>query len=329
MPISRKLTLPRLTTIYRRQDNPTWGSEYVPSILATRGEAPSISNAYVVKSARFGRFIHLLSAPELSAFVLAAYHPGLIGFQEQRMLSPEPRCHPLCNMPGEVAVSFQSFKGVIDVADRLGYLSRLPKIKAPVPGLPGVKADVVFPYIGDFLLAIRNSTSNTWCVNWSIKADEAGFKRPIAKTGTNILQSPEGILMRHEIERTYHADVVIPTHFVASSALDTHVINNLRFFYPYQQVPLTMENDERLEMEFRFQSCLEAGLPISELLPRLLGKNIQRRKPILTCFYQAIWQRRIRVDLFRPVLIDRPLHPETRDVLEVYAKLFRGDAACA
>lgn len=328
MPMSRRLTLRRLTTIYERQDNPTWGSQYVPSILATRGEAPSISNAYVVRSTKFGRLVHLLSTSELSAFVLAAYHPALIGFQEQRMLSPEPRCHPLCNMPEEVPASLPPLKGVIDVADRLGYLLRLPRVKAPVSSRQGVKTDVVFPYIGDFLLAIRRPGTATQCVNWSIKADEAGFKRPIAKAGRNTLQPAESVLMRHEIERTYYADAGIHTHFVASSAFDTDVINNLRFLYPYQQATLDMNNHERLEMESRFTSCLESGQPISLLLPRLLSKGIQTLDVILTCFYQAIWQRRLRVDLFRPILIDRPLHPEIRDVLDTYAKLFRGDVSC-
>ncbi|UCV08538.1 hypothetical protein [Dechloromonas denitrificans] len=329
MPISRKLTLQRLTTIYKRQDNPSWGSDYVPSILATRGEAPSISNAYAVKSARFGRLIHLLSYSELSAFVLAAYHPWLFGFQGQRMLSPEPRCHPLCNMPGEVPARFKPLKGVIDVADRMGYLSRLPKIKVPLAGFPGIKTDVVFPYIGDFLLAINDSSSPTWCVNWSIKADEASFKRPIGNIVPQNQAPDELILMRHELERTYYADAGIHTHFVASSAFDTNVINNLRFLYRYQQEPFGMRHDERLEMESRFQSCLDSGLPISALLPKLIRPGFQTLHVVLTCFYQAIWQRRLRIDLFRPILIDRPLHPESRDVLDVYAKLFQAGAVCA
>lgn len=328
IPSFRRLTLSRLTTIYERQDNPTWGSDYIPSILATRGEAPAISNAYVVRSTRFGRLVHLLSASELSAFVLAAYHPGLVGFQEQRMLSPEARCHPLCNLPGEVSANFHPLKGIINVADRLGYLSRLPKIKIPTQGSPKVMTDIVFPYIGDFLLAIRDSTGATRCVNWSIKASEAGFKRPVTQTCRHALQDTESILMRHEIERTYYADAGIHTHFVASSTLDTHVINNLRFLYRYQQMPLEMGNEERLEVEFRFQSCLEARLPISELLPKLLGKSPDKINTIFTCFFQAIWQRRLRIDLFRPILIDRPLHAESRDVIEAYSKLFQGTGTC-
>jgi len=161
-----------------------------------------------------------MSASELSAFLVAAYHPRLVGFQEQRMLSPEPRCHPLANMPGEVPSRFRPLKGIIDVADRLGYLARLPKILAPVAKSPSVKTRVVFPYIGDFLLAIKDTAGTTRCVNWSIKADEAGFKRPIDKPTAQLYGAADGVLMRHELERTYYADAGIPTHFVASSITD-------------------------------------------------------------------------------------------------------------
>lgn len=328
MSIPRKLTSSRLATIYKRQDKPSWGSDYVPSILAVRGEAPAISNAYATKSVRFGRFIHLLSGPEQSAFLLAAHHPGLVGIQEQRMLSPEPRCHPLTDMPGEVAARLKPFKGVIDVADRLGCLARLPKLKVPVPQMPGIKVDVIFPYIGDLLLAIKDSSGSARCVNWSIKANEAGFKRPIEKSKWNIAEPAENILMRHEIERTYYADAGIHTHFVASSSFDTHLINNLRLLYRYAQEPLDICEDVRQDMESRFQSCLAAGLPLSELLPRLVRQGVDAVHVALTCFYQSIWQRRLRVDLFRPILVDRPLHPEERDVLDVYAKLFREGVVC-
>lgn len=329
MPIARRLTLSRLKTIYKRQSNPTWGGDYTPSILATRGEAPSISNAYVVRSARFERSIHLLSTPELAAFVVASYHPQLVGIQEQRMLSPEPCSHPLSNLAGEIAAKHGPLKGVIDVADRLGCLGRLPKVQGHLRNHSGAKVQLVFPYIGDFLLALKEEGGTTKCINWSIKADEAGFKRPITATGKQLVASPECVLMRHELERTYYADAGIYTHFVGSSAFDTHAINNLRFLYRYQQEPLRIRDSERVEMESCFHDCLETGMPISEVLPRFVRHGFQSLHTVLTCFYQAIWQRRLRVDLFRPIVIDRPLRREERDVIKAYAPLFTGDAPCA
>jgi len=38
--------------------------------------------------------------------------------------------------------------------------------------------------------------------------------------------------------------------------------------------------------------------------------------------YQAIWNRRLRIDLFHPVVADHPLMPEHIDVCTQYADLF-------
>lgn len=324
MPSVSRLTLTRLNTIYKRQDNPTWGPDYVPSILATRGEAPRISNAITAQSRKFGREVHLLSMPEQSAFLVAAYNPCVVGLQEQRMLSPEPRQHPMSSFPGEVASNLPPLRGIIDVADRLGHLRRLPRLTVPATDATEQSVAVVFPYVGDLLLALTAKNGRKHCINWSIKADEAGFKRPISnvRRSWSIAKQEEAVLARHEIERTYYADAGIRTLFLATSKLDQHVNNNLRFLYAYAQRPLDIAKDRQDELESRFQSCIEAEIPVTALLPPLMGAGEYTLSEIQTCLFQAIWERRLRVDLFRPILIDRPLHPEVRDVLDVYSNLF-------
>lgn len=328
MPYVRRLTLNRLEIIYKRQDNPSWGPDYTPSILATRGEAPSISNAITVQSNKFGREIHLLSMPEQSAFLVAAYNPCVVGLQEQRMLSPEPRQHPMSNFPGVVASSLPPLKGIIDAADRLGYLRRLPRLTVPASHPTCEPIPVVFPYVGDFLLAVTDKKERMHCINWSIKADEAGFKRPISnvRRSRSTAALKEEVLARHELERTYYADAGIRTILVATSTLDHQVTNNLRFLYAFVQRPLNLTMDRQEELEARFQSCIEAEIPITALLPPLMGAGKYTLPEIQTCLFQAIWARRLRVDLFRPILIDRPLYPEVRDVLSVYSNLYSWDA---
>jgi hypothetical protein len=39
-------------------------------------------------------------------------------------------------------------------------------------------------------------------------------------------------------------------------------------------------------------------------------------------FYRAIWEEKLKVDLFSPILIDRPLLPETDNVLEFFSDWF-------
>jgi hypothetical protein len=47
-----------------------------------------------------------------------------------------------------------------------------------------------------------------------------------------------------------------------------------------------------------------------------------RPEDVMVVLYQAIWNRQIRVDLFRPVLADSPLRLEREDVLVRYATWF-------
>jgi hypothetical protein len=41
---------------------------------------------------------------------------------------------------------------------------------------------------------------------------------------------------------------------------------------------------------------------------------------------QMIWNRKLRVDLFKPILLERPLIPEIKDVLIEYSHWYAGDA---
>jgi hypothetical protein len=42
----------------------------------------------------------------------------------------------------------------------------------------------------------------------------------------------------------------------------------------------------------------------------------------MALIHQGIWRRELRVDLFRPVLADKPLRREVTDVLVKYADWF-------
>ncbi|MDP3597151.1 MAG: hypothetical protein Q8S75_09175, partial [Nitrospirota bacterium] len=146
----------RLKTILRRQTNPSWNSDYVPSILATVTEAPSLSRASILTPSKFdGREVHVLSPAERSFALLGLYHPRCVGLQEQRMLSPDPCPHPLCNFPGITGIDLPPLNGLTDVADSLGYTDMLPMIQVTEDDDPLKTMSVVFPYIGDQLWAMR------------------------------------------------------------------------------------------------------------------------------------------------------------------------------
>lgn len=329
MGASSRPSLARLKTIMKRQLQPTWDTSYMPAILASRAEAPSVSHALTIIPEKLaGREVHLLSLSELFAVLLGLYHPNVVGLQEQRMLSPGPQQHPLHSFPNVIAAGLTPFKGMIDVAERLGYLNLLPRVYATDPDSQDKRRTIIFPYVGDLLWAIRGVNGGYYCVNWSVKDSESAFKRPLQSKRfvTPINQVANEPLARHELERTYYTDARIRTVLVAGDAINEQVRANLRHLFLHHRRVITVDESEQLTLLERFQSCLESGTPPAELIVRLTGAGKYSVEDCRNIFYQGIWYRKLRVDLLRPILIDRPLHPETQDIVELYADWFSEDA---
>ena len=315
----------RLKTIYSRQESPCWCTEYIPSILATPQEAPSISRAFILTPAKFNREIHLLSTPERNAALLGLYHPDVVGLQEQRMLSPEPRPHPLSTFPGIDKTSLPPLKGIIDVAERLECLDLLPRINIEDGNSTNEKVTVIFPWIGDLLWAIKPNSDEIYCVNWTVKENFQDFKQPTSGKLTLASNSKksQAILGRHEIEQTYYEDARIRTVQVANKAIDPHVSANLRQLFLHHRRDLNLSDEQSAEILRKFRAAFENEIPPTEVIIFFSERGKYTVGQCRSLFYQSIWNRMLRVDLFQPVLINRPMRPETRDVLEVHADWFR------
>jgi len=322
------LSLERLKAIRKRQGDPGWGSDYEPSIYAVRGEAPSISYAVKLRATKVpGREIHLLSTGEAAAALLGLYHPYVVGLQEQRALMPDDRPHPLHNFPGAIAGGLRKLGGMVHVATRLGYLNTLPRVWVPNPDAPAEPMAIIYPYIGDLLWAIRNGKNKLYCVNWSIKDNVSVFKRPIEqlvelRSEVNPARVSE-LLERHELECAYYEGAGIRTVLLGSNEIDSHVVHNLRHLFLHHRNETGLPLPEQMDMLERFRRCIETGLPPANLITHLCGTGRYSFEVCRDVLFQGIWSRMLRVDLFSPILIDRPFRPEERDVLEVYADWFR------
>lgn len=320
----KRINEPRLKTIYLRQDAPSWGMDYQPSILATPQEAPSISHALILTPKKLGgREVHTLSIPEGNATLLGLYHPGTVGLQEQRMLSPEPRPHPLWTFSGIDRTDLPPLKGIIDVAERLGYLDLLAHVSVKNEHAPNGCLTVVFPWIGDLLWTIQLPSGEVFNINWTVKANYSDFKRPSPgkkeKTG-----GMRGVLGRHEIEKIYYEDACIRTITIADEAIDHHVSANLRQLFLHHRRQLHMTEGQCQEMLFKYCAALEAGVPPIEVILQFSERGRFTVNQCRSFFYQAIWNRELRIDLFHPILINLPQRQETRDVIDEYADWFKG-----
>jgi len=326
MASKKGISATRLKVIYRRQSCPAWDETYTPSILATPQEAPSISRAFILTPSKLGgRETHLLSTSERNAALLGFYHPDVVGLQEQRMLSPEPTVHPLWTMLNTDRTQLAPLMGVIDVAERLGHLNLLPRIRVPNPERIGESLTLVFPWIGDLLWAIKGASGQIFCVNWTIKDQQISFARPGPRRDGKLREfiDSHAVLARHEIEKSYYLDAGIRTLRIAGEEIDQHVVANLRHLFLYHRRKVDLSSEQRAEILDKIIAAHEAEIPPGEVLSYFVMKGRYSAEDCRSVLYQAIWDRRLRVDLFRPILINRPLHSETIDVIAHYRDWFK------
>lgn len=319
--MSRKVSEQTLRKILERQIPARYGSQYVPSQLATRDEAPSQSRPARLRSRKFGRELHAMGQPETYALLLALYHPGVVEIHEQKMLSRWPIEHPLSGMPEIDVTSLPSIEGTVAVAERLGCLDLHPVVNVTDKKHPGQKIQVAYPYIGDLLLFI--SGEHLYCINWNIKDKDEAFERPsFSNRGKATERARRKALFRPLLESEYYRDAGIRTQRVAAEHMDDCLCRNLSRIWTYSEMHLEIEAGIQEELIHGFEIAIETQTPPLEVFLASEARGRCSIKNAQIVFHKAIWDRLLRVDMYHPILEDIPVHPEERDVLEQYAEWF-------
>lgn len=315
-----KINEARLRLIQKRQLRDAWGKDYQAAIWATPAEAPSISTPTILHPAKLGgRPMHTLSRPETWSALLALYHPRVWDIHEQRMLFPGPRPHFLDGHPLTVGQAFKSLRGTVTVAEEMGRLSKHPKCRVRQGAL---EVWAPFPYIGDLLLFIHDAVG-PYVVNWTIKDKDEDFHRRGPTPGRPQTKNVDlSALQRHALEATYYQDAGIRTQEVAGREIDSTLRANLNRLFLSHAEPVQLAPAVCLKLCDHFQQSVGGSTPAYKLVSEAaqhLGVELLVLKNVLE---QGIWNRRIHVDLFEPVVLDRPLKPQRNDPLDVYGDWF-------
>lgn len=319
-----KITWERLLQVTRRQRQDRWSPHYIAGIFADPLEAPGISTAAILRPRKLGgRELHTLSYNETCAALLALYNPACFEIFDQRMLSPEPRAHLLYGHPKAVGISLPSFKGTLDVAERLGRLSKHPKVRAQDGANPADWPWVAFPYFGDLTLCLEDA-DGPYVVDWPIKDKAEDFRRRGPKRGTSRPDRDDpGTVARQALQEQYFLDAGIRTQQIVGCSIDFHVRCNLRALHLDVSRPSADMDDAALDdLVHELRETVGKDIPAYLTARRLSNLFKLRPEDVMVVLYQAIWSRQIRVDLFRPVLADTPLRAEREDVLTHYANWF-------
>jgi hypothetical protein len=311
----------RLRLIHKRQRTDAWGKDYHAAIWATPKEAPGISTGTILHSQKLGgRPMHTLSRPETWAALLALYNPEVWDIHEQKMLFPGPRAHFLDGHSRCVGQIFKPLRGTLAVAEEMGCLSKHPRCRVQ---LSDQIAWAPFPYIGDLLLFMEKQGS-VYAVNWTVKDKTADFHRRGPRSGKPRVAEVELVAMqRHALEARYYQDAGIPTYQVAGQHIDLDLRANLYQLFLSHAEPRPVSEPCFKELCHHFNQLVGSPTPAYKAIHQValhLGLTPTAVKNLVE---QGIWQRVIQVDLFKPILWDRPLKPQLRDPLEVYQDWFK------
>lgn len=321
---ARNPTIARVARVYGRMLRSQAGEAHEPAIRAIRAEAPAISHAYTLEARDLEGMLPALSPHERYASVLALYCPGTFQLVMQGALSPIPLAHPLHDQPLAAAIpNLPPLKGTLDVAARLGVLRHHPRQRiADDTCDDGI--DVAVPLIGDLLLYLLDARG-PYCVNWNVKQRNGDHAKPgpgsVRKRYSK--HALERAAARLDIEIGYYEDAGIRTQLVAGEQMDTNAMATLLRLFRWNLRPISLRPAARKMLENQFRVGMRDGTPPIEtmmLARKNCGYSLEECQRVLN---QAIWRREIRVDLFGPILVDRPLRPERLDVLAEYADWFR------
>ncbi|WP_152670398.1 transposase [Pseudomonas putida] len=313
--------------IVERQLSFQWGDEYQPSIRASRSEGPRISRLRELNWKRYGRTLHLLSTPEIRAVNLALYNPNVFDIHEQKMLHPTPTTHPLFGHPLAQTMILASHKGTLDVAERLGSFRSHPTVWID----NGEQRErIPFPYLGDLLLYLKSFNGNPYCVNWTVKNTESDFsehRRGKIKTLAQQHHDIEKAKIRHEIERIYYLDAGIRTQQIVKNSIDDEVSANLELCMTAEDRLITLSPVIINDFTQSLTQAIGTSATAAEII-NTYAKYHEKAHEFRMLFYRAVWRRELLLDLFQPVLIDRPMVPQNKDVLDVYSNYFAGLSQC-
>lgn len=319
-----KITWPRLLQIRRRQPKVQWSPDYVAATFADPKEAPGISTGTILRAKKLGsRELHTLSFSETCAAFLALYNPACFEVFDQLVMSVTPCPHLLFGHPLASGLKLASFDGTLNVADRLGMLSKHPRVRAQLGPNPANWRIVPFPYLADLTLCLVDE-AGPYVVDWPIKNKYEDFRRRgPRRSRARPDEDDPAVVGRNLLQRTYFADAAIRTVEVVGTSIDFHVRCNLRELFLDESYPITVSDTARAEIMSMCRECIGRDIP-GYLLARRISRNYRvDDREAVALVKQGIWRRDLRVDLFQPVLMDKPLRAEATDVLVRYANWFK------
>ena len=326
--------LSRYRRVLQRQKAYKWGPKYEPATRASRGEAPRISVASTMPAQLLQRKVHALSNPEKFIFALALYNPNLWEFHEQHVLYPSAKQHPLAAHPRFSSHVWPSTTGTFRIAKRLGLEKLHSMVWEPqeqsnphrstldtlLDGEP-LGRHVPTPYEGDALLFMRDGVGD-YLLSWDVKQKTGDHGKP---GGEMTNQLKDGALERAQARDAIYVEYMreLDIRIVRMSLDDipASIRTHLRDLCLAHTQPVNLPDGMVADLLGAFQ----LGLAKEHIPLAIINRHVKTDTQFISAknlMQIAIWERKLRVDLRHPVVVDSPLVPETRDLLVEFGHLF-------
>lgn len=291
---------------------------------ATPSEAPKKSKPSTNYSALLQRDIHVMSVPEQVALAIALYNRSTFELHEQHILLPKPGLHPLAGHPFAAGLNLPTTSGTIKIAERLGLLRYHPTVwEAKVGGETGEPTCYAAPWLGDFYVFLKDE-AGPYVLSWDIKnaVGDHGQPGPGDWVERSAPRKLLGCSARDEVYVEYMRELQIRVVRVAKKQVNWELTKVLIRLLLVHHQPISLVPEQINELIEDYREALLRGSPPNEVIEKhaRTGVDRQQARRVLD---QAIWQRILRVDLYRPIVPDHPLHPEQRDVLVEFHDWFR------
>lgn len=312
-----------------------WGPNYLPSILAVPGEAPPGSSPIAFTSTRLQRTMHALSIAEAVHLALAIYNPRVWDIHENHMLGPWHTAHPLAAHPVYRDEPWPYTKGTLTIAGSLGRATSHPQVRRQKKNveetakrIPQGKSEVsdgplILPWLGDILLFMNDEQGVPRVIEWDVKSEAGKHAQPWAGNWRDS-SDPRRVSqarLRDQVYQTYMNQLGIPIKRVARDLIDPKLGANLIRLCARAGRGLALPETQIEEIGEALSECPRSGEVPADVIRRL-APNPQHMQCAARILDRWVWERRIRVDLWQPILIDQPLVPEKVDVLDHFAELF-------
>jgi hypothetical protein len=248
-----------------------------------------------------------MSEPELYCYLLASWLRVFFELHEGRMVHPEPAPGFLAGCPGLSQLNVGRHQGSILAAERLGLLAFHPTIRTET-------GTIAYPLLCDQLYFGRDDRG-VYAINWCIKNDPNDFEkafedRDYGRKKKSDEHHQARILMEVEVFR----EAGIRTIHASKADIPRHLRENLRSLYPYQFRHCSLAINLQADFIHEVSERLPRLVPVNETIASMMRRNGGTLYDYRVAFYHGVWQKRIRCDLLRPILVDSPLYPASKNI---------------